>query len=174
MLRSKAGDKENLDGEAPEPVDDDLKPTFKSGQRLIRPGGVGYGDDYCPAAQHPGDISPAQAARESNPDVGVQDPSTLPGTSEVPDEDNYNTLIRTDLTTNPPPTRAPSLPHGHDSYDHIVLGNQGTTAADTADAYDQVGSAAFPTGDVYRMVDVSKKKKLNDDNVNQGIGSHNA
>ena len=149
----------------PEPGDDDLKPTFKSGQRLVRPGGVGYGDGYCPADEGPGHMPAGQCALDGS--AGIQDPSTLPGTSEVPIEDNYNTFIRSDRITNPPPTSAPTLPTGRDTYDHIVLGNLRSTAANSSDNYDHVDTTPASSSDVYQMVDKSKKSaRLRDDSKN--------
>ena len=114
---------------SPESDDEELRITFRSGQRLVRPGGVGYGDNYVPADDNVPPqrrMSPRQPPAQGSEDTStdVQDPHDPPGPPEVPVEDNYNTFIRDDLVSNPPRTRAPNPPTGHDNYDHIVLNDQ--------------------------------------------------
>ena len=179
MLRCKVGVKVEVDVEVEmesrENCDDDLRPTFKSGQRLIRPGGVGYGDGYVPGEEHPHHTEihvSADIQADIRISMDAEDPSALPGTSEVPMVDNYNTFIRTDLIANPPPTRAPTFPPSRDTYDHIVLDNPGTNIANPSNTYDHVETPALPSGDVYRQVDIRKKTRPRDDDKNEGDGSH--
>ena len=134
---------------SPESDDEELRPTFRSGQRLVRPGGVGYGDNYVPADDDVPPqcrVSPRQPPALSSEDTStdVQDPSDPPGPPEVPVEDNYNTFICDDLVSNPPPTRAAAV----DDYRHDLI------------------------GDVYRRVDISTKTNRNgDDYTNGGYSS---
>ena len=177
---------------SPESDDEELRPTFRSGQHLVRPGGVGYGDNHVPADD---DVPPqrrmsphqppALSSEDTSTDVqdtstDVQDPRDPPGLPEVPVEDNYNTFIRDDLASNPPPTRAPNPPTGHDTYDHIVLNDQRAALPNPSYTYNRVDVRPMAyddyrhdlTSDVYRRVDISTKTNRNgDDDTNGGYSS---